>query len=168
MTWWEYVQRHAEGAANAHIAAAVGITPSSVGRWSKGSIPDPAQVTAFARAYNRPVLEAFIAAGFLTPEEAGEKPSAPPSLATLDDDDLIAEVRRRMQGGQSDAGNAEAQKNDDGGGAGAAAQPSPTPDQSTPAKVTKLTPKHRRMLEDAQPVDQAAYDGEDNQGDRDE
>lgn len=101
MTWWTYVQRHAAGARNAHIAAAIGITPSSVGRWSSGSNPDPAQAAAFARAYGRPVLEAFVAAGFLTPREAGERPAAAPSLATLSDIDLINEVWSRMTGGES-------------------------------------------------------------------
>ena len=55
------------------------------------------------------MLEAFIAAGFLTPEEAGEQPSAPPSLASLDDDQLLREVRARMKGAK-DAGDAEAEK----------------------------------------------------------
>ena len=94
MTWWEYVARTAAGEEQAAIAKRVGLGQSMISRWKVG----------------RPVLEAFIAAGFLTPEEASEIPSAPPSLASLDDDDLLAEVRRRMQGGQSDAGNAEAEK----------------------------------------------------------
>lgn len=118
MAWWAYVQRHSDGATNARIAESVGITPPSVGRWSKpGARPDPVQAAAFARAYGRPVLEAFIAAGFLTAEEAGERPTAPPSLATLSDDELLAEVRRRMEGGQQrwlDTGGPE--DDDDGGG----------------------------------------------------
>lgn len=110
MTWWDYVKRHSAGAVNSHIAEAVGITPSSVGRWGKGSKPDPAQAAAFARAYGRPVLEAFVAAGFLTAAEAGEKPSAPPSLASLSGDELLDEVRRRMQGGQHEDPANPAQK----------------------------------------------------------
>ena len=34
------------------------------------------------------MLEALIAAGFLTATEAGEAPSAPPDLRSLDDDDV--------------------------------------------------------------------------------
>lgn len=110
MTWIRYVDAIAAGETKAAIAAKIGITPPSVGRWySQGSLPDPGTAATFARVYNRPVLEAFIAAGFLTSEEAGETPSAPPTLATLDDDELLEEVRRRMQGG-SDAGDAEAEK----------------------------------------------------------
>ena len=109
MTWWEYVARTAAGEEQAAIAKRVGLGQSMISRW-KVSVPRPENAAAFARAYGRPVLEAFIAAGFLTPEEASEIPSAPPSLASLDDDELLAEVRRRMQGGQSDAGTAEAEK----------------------------------------------------------
>ena len=109
MTWWEYVSKTAPTDTNDAIARAAGVTAPTVSRW-RTFTPRPEAVSAFARAYGRPVLEAFIAAGFLTPEEAGETPSAPPSLASLDDDELLAEVRRRMQGGQSDAGTAEAEK----------------------------------------------------------
>lgn len=97
VTWWEYVHKHADGGTNVAIAAKVGITPSSVGRWGKGSRPDPEQAAAFAKAYNRPVLEAFVAAGFLTPEEAGEVPAAEPSLDELSNRDLLAELTRRTE-----------------------------------------------------------------------
>ena len=114
MTWTRYVDAIAPRETRAAIAARIGITPPSVGRWySQGSLPDPATAATFARVYGRPVLEAFVAAGFLTPEEARETPSAPPTLASLNDDELLAEVRRRMQGGQSDAGTAEAEKSRD-------------------------------------------------------
>lgn len=109
MTWWDYVKR-CTAAPKAHIAQAIGITPSSVGRWEKGSSADPLQAAAFARAYGRPVLEAFVAAGFLTASEAGEAPAAAPSLDALDDDELLAEVRRRMTGGTSDERQSEDEK----------------------------------------------------------
>jgi len=61
-------------------------------------VPDPVPVAAFARAYHRPVLEAFIAAGFLTAQEAGEQPTALPlsPVKSLTDDELLDEVRRRL------------------------------------------------------------------------
>ena len=96
MTWWEYVTRTAAGEEQAAIAKRAGVGQSMVSRWQT-STPRPENVAAFARAYDRPVLEAFVAAGFLTPEEAGERPSAPPSLASLTDDELIEEVGRRMK-----------------------------------------------------------------------
>lgn len=110
MPWWRYVLQHSGGDANATIAKHVGVTAPSVGRWSRGTNPDPAQAAAFARHYGRPVLEAFIAAGFLTAEEAGEIPSAPPSLAELDDDELIDEVRSRMRRGETNARSAAREK----------------------------------------------------------
>ncbi|MCT1459911.1 helix-turn-helix transcriptional regulator [Aestuariimicrobium sp. p3-SID1156] len=101
MTWWDYVKSVAGDDTNAQIADAVGVSAPSVSRWNGKNKADVNIVAAFARAYGRPVLEAFVAAGFLTSDEAGEQPSAPPSLASLNDDDLLDEVRRRMQGGQS-------------------------------------------------------------------
>ena len=90
MPWWAYVQRHSRRSTNVAIAAAVGFTASSVGRW-KVSTPDPAHTAAFARSYGRPVLEAFVAAGYLTPEEAGEAPTTAPSLGAFTDSELLSE-----------------------------------------------------------------------------
>lgn len=104
MTWWSYVKSVAQGDTNATIAKKVGISAPSVSRWQGKNSADPTTAAAFARAYGRPVLEAFVAAGFLTADEAGEQPAAPPSLATLSDDDLIEEVRRRMTGGSQWSG----------------------------------------------------------------
>ena len=105
MSWPEYVRAISGGAINAEIAKRAGVTGPSVSRWfSQGSLPDPATAARLARSYDRPVLEAFVAAGFLTSEEAGERPSAPPSLVSLTDGELIEEVSRRMKEGR-DAGN---------------------------------------------------------------
>lgn len=115
VTWRKYVESITDDGPTA-IAARIGVTAPSVSRWwGPTSRPRPEQAASFARAYNRPVLEAFIAAGFLTAEEAGEKPSAPPSLTSLDDDELLAEVRRRMQEGRNEGQLPEAEKSRDGG-----------------------------------------------------
>ena len=108
--WWTYVQKHAGGETNAKIGERVGVTGPSVGRWAKGSTAGPAQAAEFARQYGRPVLEAFVAAGFLTPQEAGERPASAPSLTELDDDDLLEEVGRRMRRGGTDGATPEAGK----------------------------------------------------------
>lgn len=99
MTWWSYVKSVARDDTNATIAKKVGVSAPSVSRWQGKNSADPATAAAFARAYDRPVLEAFIAAGFLTSNEAGEQPTAPLSLASLTADELLDEVRRRMTGG---------------------------------------------------------------------
>ncbi len=70
MTWWEYVQRVAGTSSPTEIGRRARIGQSSVGRWHNSS-PKPENVVAFARAYDRPPLEAFVAAKFLTEEEAG-------------------------------------------------------------------------------------------------
>lgn len=101
MTWWDYVQGITGGAPNAAVAQKIGVTPPSVGRWKNGG-PSPRQAREFARAYDRPVLEAFINAGFLSPDEAGETPGGMPDVTQLDDDELLAEVRRRMKEGDHD------------------------------------------------------------------
>lgn len=55
------------------IAAKIGVKQATVSRWLTGkSVPDEgAPVAAFAKAYGRNVLEAFVAAGLLTEEDAG-------------------------------------------------------------------------------------------------
>jgi len=97
MNWWRYVERISAGDDQKAIAAKAGIDQSTVSRWKSSKSPGKAEnVAAFARAYERPVVEAFVAAGFITGEEAGERPAAAPSLDDLTDDELLAEVRRRM------------------------------------------------------------------------
>ncbi|WP_326643036.1 hypothetical protein OG884_06185 [Streptosporangium sp. NBC_01755] len=92
MTWWKYVQRIAETHSPSEISRRTGIGQSSIGRWDSSS-PKPESVAAFARAYGRPVVEAFIAAGFLTAEEAQAAPP-PKDAAELPTDDLAKEVHR--------------------------------------------------------------------------
>lgn len=98
MNWWAYVERVASGDSQATIAAAARVSPPTVSRWStqKQGV-DPQNVATFARSYGRPVLEALVAAGFLTAEEAEERPTAAPSLGALTDDELLAEIKIRME-----------------------------------------------------------------------
>lgn len=115
VTWWSYVQRISEGAPNVRIAEMTGVSPSSISRWRAGGV-DAATAASFARGFGRPVLEAFIAAGFLTPDEAGQRPASAPSLTELDDDDLLKEVGRRMREGGSSASTGEPGEKSPGGG----------------------------------------------------
>lgn len=66
--WWAYVRKVARRHSAHEIARRAGLSASSVIRW-KSSEPKPETVRAFAVAYGRPVQEAFIAAGFLHPED---------------------------------------------------------------------------------------------------
>ncbi|MCC5574558.1 hypothetical protein IMZ11_02745 [Microtetraspora sp. AC03309] len=95
MSWWEYVQRVAGTASPSEIGRRTGIGQSSVGRWQLSS-PKVESVAAFAKAYERPVLEAFIAAGFLTEEEAGVS-EIPTDLSYVPGEVLVAELARRLK-----------------------------------------------------------------------
>ena len=88
MSWQDYVDGLVGEMPNRVASARSGVTEATISRWRSGGIksPDARQVASFARGYDRPVLEAFIAAGFLEPEEARQRPSAPPSLTTLTDE----------------------------------------------------------------------------------
>lgn len=93
MAWWEYVQRIAGTSSPSEIGRQTGLGPSSVSRWVVSS-PKPDSVRQFAHAYHRPVLEAFVAADFLTEEEAGVT-KVPADLYDVATDALLAELRRR-------------------------------------------------------------------------
>lgn len=95
MTWWQYVQSITEGAQQKDIASNLGVDQSTVSRWKTGVPGKPENVAALARAYRRPVLEAFVAAGFLTERDAKAKVTVP-DIGALSDDDLLAEIKRRM------------------------------------------------------------------------
>ncbi|MFJ1510918.1 hypothetical protein [Cellulosimicrobium funkei] len=94
MNWWTYVQEVTNGAAQEKVAQKVGVTGPTVNRWQR-SAPKPETVAAFARAYGRPVLEAFIAAGFLTPEEARAQVSVK-RAGELDNLELLEALGARL------------------------------------------------------------------------
>lgn len=101
MSWNEYLRQIAGEVGQAEIARAAGVTAPTVSRWLKGNQGvDPVAAANFARHYRRPVLEAFVAAGFLTPNEAKVRPIAAPDYSALSNEELLELVRSRMtQGG---------------------------------------------------------------------
>ncbi len=102
MTWWEYVVNVAGTESPKALSAASGIDGPNFSKWKAGHVPKVDMVAAFARTFSRPVVEAFVAAGFLTAEEARVRPSAAPSLASLGDKDLLAELASRVLGSRPD------------------------------------------------------------------
>jgi transcriptional regulator with XRE-family HTH domain len=105
--WWDYVQQVTEGASQIDIAKKVDISSATVSRWkTNAAAGDPAPVAAFARAYGRPVLEAFVAAGFLTAEEAAvtevqlpdDVSSRTPDEIQMEINRLVRELQRRAEG----------------------------------------------------------------------
>lgn len=106
VSWKAYVQRHLAGRTQAELASVAGVSQTAVSRWLKGTQGADARVAIdLARAVGDPPLQALVAAGFLTDAEAKVRPSAQPSFDSLNDDELLAEVRRRMSGEENDRGN---------------------------------------------------------------
>jgi transcriptional regulator with XRE-family HTH domain len=94
-TWGDYVTRISKTSVTTEIAKATGINQSSVYRWLReDAIPTTAHAARFAQTYGRNVLEAFVAAGFLTREEAGMPTDV--DLTTIPASDLAREVTRRL------------------------------------------------------------------------
>lgn len=105
MSWWSYVQKHAGDDTQAVIAQRSGVTAPTVSRWSTGKQGvDPKAAAAFARAYGRPVLEAFVAAEFLTAKEAKARPAQAPDLTQLTNQQLLDLVASRMRDEGSGSG----------------------------------------------------------------
>lgn len=95
MSWWEYVSEKSGGATQTDIAARTGLTQPTVNRW-RTSKPKVDNVVAFARAYDRSVLEAFVAAELISKEDAQMK-EVEADLGKVATDDLLAEIRRRIK-----------------------------------------------------------------------
>lgn len=95
MTWWSYVRRHSGTDTQADISRRLGLAQASVSRWVN-SAPKPENVVAFANAYGRPVLEAFVAAGFLDQRDITNIVEVRSSPSDMSDEELLAEVGRRM------------------------------------------------------------------------
>jgi hypothetical protein len=81
-----------------HAERLTGINQRTIGRWMNGeSIPNkPADVAKFAQGFKVNILEAFVQAGMLTEQEAAMPPPMRPDPATIDDGDLVKELRRRL------------------------------------------------------------------------
>jgi transcriptional regulator with XRE-family HTH domain len=86
--WARYVRRISGGAGGSEIEKKTGIRQSNISRWlNEGTIPQPAQAAKFAQSYGANVLEAFVAAGFLTEEEAGIPPRPGVDFYAIVDED---------------------------------------------------------------------------------
>jgi hypothetical protein len=105
MSWWEYVKRTAGTESPKALNEKTGIDGPTFSKWKRGQVPGVTFVSTFAKAYGRPVLEAFVAAEFLTADEAKARPERKPDFTQLTDDELLKLVSARMRRGV--VGNAE-------------------------------------------------------------
>jgi transcriptional regulator with XRE-family HTH domain len=97
--WARYVRDVAGNLNQLEIAAKTGIAQSNVGRWLRGEpgIPKADSVVALARAFDRPPVEALVAAGYITEEEAGANARRERTpLNDYTDVELVDELRRRV------------------------------------------------------------------------
>lgn len=94
VTWYDYVKA-TSGESDEVIGVRLGVAGSTVNRW-KDKDPNPRDVAAFAHVYGRPILEAMIQAGFLTEEDAGQQLPTTPDPRRLSNQDLLAELARRL------------------------------------------------------------------------
>lgn len=93
--WSAYLRKISGDAPQKDIAKKVGVTQPTVSRWlSAGLVPNDAAVVAHvAQQYERNPLEAFVAAGMLSPEDAGRGlNSEERELLSALDDRLVEEA----------------------------------------------------------------------------
>ena len=99
VSWWNYVTHIAGTDSPKVLSAQTGIDSPSFSKWKGGAVPKAETVARFARAYGRPVVEAFVAAKFLEPEEAEVPPEVLVDYSLLTNDELLRLVRSRMEDG---------------------------------------------------------------------
>lgn len=102
MEWHEYVHRVVGDDKQIDVARKTGLDQATISRWlnpaTSSSRRTSQSVRMFALGYGRDVLEAFVVAGFLLPEEAGLKGEPLLDLATVSSQELVREMERRMMG----------------------------------------------------------------------
>jgi len=97
--WSAFVRRVSGGKNQLEIAAKTGLAQTNIGRWLRGEsvLPKAQSVVAFARAYGQSPIEALVAAGFITAEEAGVKVrKTRPNLSEYTEEELLEDLRRRV------------------------------------------------------------------------
>lgn len=98
--WWKYVERLIGDDNALEAGRRAGFDSSAFTRWRKGGAAAPDFAVKLARAYGANVLEALVAAGTITAEEAALREVAPNAREVLreaSEDALASEVLRRMK-----------------------------------------------------------------------
>ncbi|MCF3939961.1 helix-turn-helix domain-containing protein [Gordonia tangerina] len=97
-SYWEYLVRITDGASGVAISRAAQVDAGNISRWKSGKTrPSAEAVVKIARVWKRPPVEALVAAGYLTANEAGGTVEIAQSIADLGDDELLTEIRKRME-----------------------------------------------------------------------
>jgi transcriptional regulator with XRE-family HTH domain len=92
-TWGAYVRRFTHSETQREIGERAGVDQATAGRWQKGEKAParPATVAVFAQSLGRNPVEAFVAAGMLTIDQAGN----------AIDDDSRALLVQLLEGGNA-------------------------------------------------------------------
>lgn len=101
LDWRTYVRQVIGDDRQSEVARKTGVDQTTVSRWLAGDVSGTRRISsqsvaAFARGYGRPVLEAFVIAGFLTAEEADYKAPSVLDLSVVDSKALVQELARRI------------------------------------------------------------------------
>lgn len=101
-SWAEYVQNIIGDDSQAQAAAKAGLNQATVNRWVHGlrHTRSTEAVTKLAHAYQRPVLEAFVQAGLISPSDAKVRVVLV-EVGKLTTDELISELQRRTKSAAS-------------------------------------------------------------------
>ncbi len=95
--WWQYVERVSQGSQQRDISLRTGIDKSHVSQWkTRDATPSAHLVIKFARAYGHNVLEALVAAGYITEAEAALR-KVHVGLHEHSLEDLLKEALHRVQ-----------------------------------------------------------------------
>lgn len=96
--WWEYVEANLRnrGLSTGDLTRTTGVDRSRVSEWKRGKGVSLETARAVARLFGVSPLEAWVAAGLITAEEARLQRTRP-NPADLTDQELIAELTRRLQ-----------------------------------------------------------------------
>ena len=98
--WWKYVERLIGDDTAKDAARKAGFDGSAFTRWKNGANAGPEFVVKLARAYGVNVLDALVASGFITEDEADLHeviPNVTELIRSVTDEQIAAEVLRRMR-----------------------------------------------------------------------
>jgi hypothetical protein len=110
-TWPQYVRRHSRNANQEDIAYAVSVDQTTVGRWldvarwEADKRPTVEHVVKFAKAYGRKPVEAFVAAGFLAPDDISGPIQIAVSMDDVSDEAFVKGLADRLARYRRLAGN---------------------------------------------------------------
>ncbi|MBB5956417.1 transcriptional regulator with XRE-family HTH domain [Saccharothrix tamanrassetensis] len=98
-TWWDFLMDNlrSRGLSTGDLARGAGVDRSRLSDWKRGGKASVESARAIAVLFDASPLEVMVAAGLITPNEAALR-QARPDPARLTDDELVAELRKRLGG----------------------------------------------------------------------